>query len=104
MSGRPGRASSVDAPSRPAPAPLVEAPGIEAEPERRDASSSVASNHARSAAEVTGRDVAQREETEKVDPVERALADALTTAAAAGRFDVVSKLADELAARRTLLR
>jgi len=36
-----------------------------------------------------------------MDPVEAALASALTAAAAAGRFDVVSKLADELAARRT---
>ena len=35
-----------------------------------------------------------------VDPVEVALADALTKAAAAGRFDVVAQLAGELEARR----
>lgn len=34
------------------------------------------------------------------DPVEIALADALTKAAAAGRFDVVAQLAGELEARR----
>jgi hypothetical protein len=35
------------------------------------------------------------------DPVEAALADALTKASAAGRFDVVAQLARELEARRT---
>ena len=35
-----------------------------------------------------------------MDPVEAALADALGKAASAGRFDVVSKLAAELEARR----
>jgi len=35
-----------------------------------------------------------------VDPVEAALADALTRAAAAARFDVVAQLARELEARR----
>jgi hypothetical protein len=35
------------------------------------------------------------------DPVEVALADALTKAAAAGRYDVVARLAGELEARRT---
>lgn len=35
------------------------------------------------------------------DPVETALADALTKAATAGRFDVVGQLARELEARRT---
>ena len=35
-----------------------------------------------------------------VDPIEAALADALTKAAAAGRFDVVATLASELEARR----
>ena len=34
------------------------------------------------------------------DPVEAALADALTKAASAGRFDVVAQLAKELEARR----
>jgi hypothetical protein len=37
---------------------------------------------------------------QSIDPVEAALASALSAAAAAGRFDVVSRLADELAARR----
>lgn len=41
-----------------------------------------------------GQDLAQ------VDPVERALADALTLAAQAGRFDTVEVLSRELAARR----
>jgi len=36
----------------------------------------------------------------QVDPVERALADALTLAAQAGRFDTVEVLSRELAARR----
>ncbi len=36
----------------------------------------------------------------RVDPVERALADALTLAAQAGRFDTVEVLSRELAARR----
>ena len=79
----------------------MEAPGIEAEPERRNTSRCVASDDACSRVQVTSGDVARRGETEKIDPVERALADALTVAAAAGRFDVVSKLEDELAARRT---
>ena len=79
----------------------MEAPGIEAEPERHKTSHSVVSPDGPSVVEATSGDVARREETEKVDLVERALADALTAAASAGRFDVVSKLADELTARRT---
>jgi len=40
------------------------------------------------------------QELAQVDPVERALADALTLAAQAGRFDTVEVLSRELAARR----
>jgi hypothetical protein len=39
-------------------------------------------------------------ENDPRDPVEQALASALTTAAAGGRFDVVAQLARELEARR----
>jgi hypothetical protein len=44
-------------------------------------------------------DKSRRTEPER-DPIEAALADALRAAVPAGRFDVVSKLADELQARR----
>ena len=48
-------------------------------------------------------DVSRREgdrDGDRVDPVEAALADALTKAAAAERWDVVAQLARELEARR----
>lgn len=42
-----------------------------------------------------------RNEALRVDPIEVALADAITAASEAGRWDVVAQLARELEARRT---
>ena len=54
-----------------------------------------------SALDDTTRSRADRELTSGSDPVEAALASALTEAAAAGRFDVVAEMARTLEARRT---
>jgi hypothetical protein len=49
---------------------------------------------------VTKRDDSQQPKPEPADPLEVALASAISAASEAGRFDVVAQLARELEARR----